>query len=82
MPKQRGIIVPFLIVLNVLVYIMWNMYGNDDTNFMQKNFLVSWEALAEGRVWTLITSAFSHNLLWMLLTDVHNHILPKNYPKA
>lgn len=29
---------------------------------MADNFLVSWNAIAEGRIWVLITSVFSHNL--------------------
>lgn len=28
------------------------------------HFLVSWTGLEQGRYWTLLTSAFSHNLFW------------------
>ncbi|MBI2519202.1 MAG: rhomboid family intramembrane serine protease [Bdellovibrio sp.] len=39
--------------------------------FMINNFLISWTALTEGRVWTLITSVFSHNLLWHLFINMY-----------
>jgi membrane associated rhomboid family serine protease len=64
--------VPVLIVVNVFVYLAWNysfgMVG--DPRFMIHNFLVSWDGLMQGRVWTLVTSAFSHNLLWHLLINM------------
>ena len=37
---------------------------------MIDNFLVSWTGLTEGRVWTLLTSVFSHNLLWHLFMNM------------
>lgn len=37
---------------------------------MRENFLVSWTALEQGRWWTLVTSAFSHNLLLHLLVNM------------
>jgi membrane associated rhomboid family serine protease len=37
---------------------MWLMLGQSP--FMLNNFLVSWNALVEGRYWTLLTSEFSH----------------------
>ena len=37
---------------------------------MVKNFLVSWESLTEGRYWTLLTSVFSHNLVWHLFMNM------------
>lgn len=38
--------------------------------YMSLNFLVSWDAVAAGRYWTLITSEFSHNLLWHFLLNM------------
>ncbi len=37
---------------------------------MTANFLVSWLHLEAGRYWTLITAAFSHNLLWHFLINM------------
>ncbi|GAA5982770.1 hypothetical protein JCM5350_006242 [Sporobolomyces pararoseus] len=57
-----------LIVANVLVYCAW-AYGQElagrfrDASwirFLQRNFTVSWQNITQGRVWCLLTSAFSH----------------------
>ncbi|GAA5897252.1 hypothetical protein JCM8208_003770 [Rhodotorula glutinis] len=57
-----------LIALNVGVYGAWQ-YGNalavrfrdaSWLKFLQRNFTVSWHNISSGRVWTLVTSAFSH----------------------
>ena len=37
---------------------------------MMENFLVSWELLSEGRFWTLITSAFSHNAVFHIVINM------------
>lgn len=37
---------------------------------MAENFLVSWDALAEGRYWTLLTSVFSHNWFWHIFINM------------
>ncbi len=60
--------------INIIVFFCWN-YGTGDISggeldFMFNNFLVSWSALLEGRVWTLATSVFSHNMLLHLLLNV------------
>jgi rhomboid-like protein len=58
---RRPIVVPIIIVLNVAVFLLW--HSNSTTSrFMYDNFLVSWQSLAEGRWWTLLTSVFSHNM--------------------
>jgi membrane associated rhomboid family serine protease len=59
-PYRRPVLVPLIIVINVGVFLMWGSLG--DSPFMRDNFLVSWESLAQGRYWTLVTSEFSHNL--------------------
>ena len=61
-------IVRYINVINILVFFCWN-YGNSEPEFMFNNFLVSWVGLMEGRVWTLITSVFSHNILLHLLMN-------------
>jgi rhomboid-like protein len=65
-------LIRILIILNVLVYVAWNFpTGNLLTpEFMFENFLISWDRLADGRYWTLLTSVFSHNLLFHLLMNM------------
>lgn len=58
----------YLIGLNVFVYLSWNYYesvavrfrDSSGLRFMSKNFTVSMRNLKEGRLWTLVTSCFSH----------------------
>ncbi|BGP40283.1 hypothetical protein JCM10450v2_004263 [Rhodotorula kratochvilovae] len=66
LPSQY--IVYGLIGLNISVYLAWS-YGQQlairfkDASwlrFLQCNFTVSWHNISQGRVWTLVTSAFSH----------------------
>ncbi len=50
-----------LIGLNVLVFILWSQArGSVLEGLMVQHFMVSVEALVHFRVWTLLTSAFSH----------------------
>ena len=50
-----------LIALNAAVYAAWQLWGLADPNqTMLAHFLVSPESVLSGRVWTLLTSAFSH----------------------
>ena len=51
-------IVPVLLAINTGVFILWLVLG--ESPYMIDNFLVSWNALAAGRYWTLLTSEFSH----------------------
>lgn len=39
--------------------------------FMINNFLVSWDHLATGRIWTLITSVFSHNMFFHIFLNMY-----------
>ncbi len=64
MNRTPKVLITILILLNVVVYLMWS-YGEEmgvSSRFMAENFLVSWAHLEDGRYWTLITSAFSHNM--------------------
>ncbi|MCE9522772.1 MAG: rhomboid family intramembrane serine protease [Alphaproteobacteria bacterium] len=56
---MRPVVLIFL-VLNAGVFVLWLVLGQ--SAFMIDHFLVSWDALAAGRVWTLVTSEFSHLL--------------------
>jgi membrane associated rhomboid family serine protease len=55
-------VVPILLAANIAVFLLWLLLGQSP--FMLENFLISWDALAAGRYWTLLTSEFSH--LWFL----------------
>ena len=63
-------ITTIIISLNILVFLLWIQFGNEHAKFMMDNFLVSWDTLHEGRYWSLITSAFSHNMLWHLFLNM------------
>lgn len=68
MPLSRPRFVSFLIFVNILIFLLWLAaalgFSNSTFNeqFMEQNFLVSWNGLVEGRYWTLLTSTFSHTL--------------------
>ncbi|KAJ1866426.1 hypothetical protein H4R99_003247 [Coemansia sp. RSA 1722] len=57
-----------IIALNGAVFLVWqsakgrsNSFGDNSlTNWMIKNFTTMWVNLSEGRLWTLVTPAFSH----------------------
>jgi len=57
-----------ILLLNGLVFLLWWWPGG--TSFMVENFLVSWPHVTEGRLWVLITSVFSHNLLLHLMVNM------------
>lgn len=74
--RPRSVLITIIIFLNVLVYMMWN-YGAEfaaeiglSPRFMNDNFLVSWSDLAQWRLWTLLTSAFSHNMFLHILLNM------------
>ncbi|GER49002.1 rhomboid family protein [Striga asiatica] len=56
-----------LIVANVAVFILWRVASPE---FMVKNFMISVDNFTSGRLHTLITSAFSHNEMWHLITNM------------
>lgn len=62
-----------LVLLNVAVFIAWHLSRNDEVRylFMANNFLVSWSSITNGRVWTLITSVFSHNAFLHLFFNMY-----------
>lgn len=58
--------------INVFIYLIWFLAGEYDFSYlMEQNFLVSWSALEEGRVWTLLTAAFSHHMFWHLFLNLY-----------
>lgn len=55
-------VVPILIGTNIGVWSLWNFWGLKDTqnyHFMMDHFTISLKNLQEGRIHTLLTSAFS-----------------------
>jgi rhomboid-like protein len=69
-PRNRSILVPLFLALNILVFVLWSTGGPAREAFMERNFLVSWDSLAEGRWWTLLTAVFSHSLFLHLLFNM------------
>ena len=56
-----------IVALNIAVFLLWQ-FG--DRSFMRDNFLVSYSQLENWRLWTLLTSVFSHNLFWHILINL------------
>lgn len=69
MDSQRSFVVTGIIVLNIAVFAMW-VLDWPSSSFMEENFLVSWDALVEGRWWVLLTSVFSHSMLLHLFVNM------------
>jgi len=63
-------IVPRIIKINILVFFLWYLIPMVNPEFMVRNFLVSWTTISEGRIWTLLTSAFSHNMFFHLFINM------------
>lgn len=57
-----------IITLNIIVFVMWYLMP---VEFMMNNFLVSYTGLMEGRVWTLITSVFSHSSFFHIFINMY-----------
>jgi rhomboid-like protein len=68
--RNRSFLVTFLISLNLIVFIAWHITSGARVEWMSLNFLVSWEGLAAGRYWTLLTSVFSHITFWHILANM------------
>src|SRR5438105_1041568 len=52
-----------IVAINLAVFLAWQvaiLRGGSAEQFMSDQFVVSWSAIAEGRIWTLLTSEFSH----------------------
>jgi membrane associated rhomboid family serine protease len=65
-------LIRIIFFFNVMIFLSWfYSFGNKvHLRWMMDHFLVSWQALMEGRYWVLITSAFSHNALFHLLINM------------
>jgi membrane associated rhomboid family serine protease len=60
-------VVNALLAANIAVFVLWIVAPLD---VMAGHFLISWLHLADGRVWTLVTSVFSHNMLFHLAINM------------
>jgi rhomboid-like protein len=69
--KDKPIFVILIIKLNLMVFFLWMISAFTYPEFMMKHFLVSWSGLLEGRVWTLVTSVFSHNLFFHIFINMY-----------
>lgn len=56
-----------IIFLNILIFISWQILNY---SFMAENFLVSSDNLLKGRIWTLLTSIFSHHIFFHLFLNM------------
>lgn len=60
-----------IVILNLLVFLGWSFAtSREEFYFMAENFLVSWNHLASGYWWVLVTSVFSHNLFFHLMINM------------
>lgn len=60
-----------IIALNVLVFVAWKLGdAYNYTPLMEAHFYTSPLHLKDGHFWTLLTSAFSHNMLFHLLINM------------
>jgi membrane associated rhomboid family serine protease len=65
-------IIRMIIALNIIVFLAWHLpMGFNTPSFMANNFLISWDALVEGRYWALIGSAFSHNMFLHIFINMY-----------
>ncbi len=66
---MRAPLVPFIIGLNIAVFLMWH-FSSFGPAWMEENFSVSWSGVDSGRYWTLLTSVFSHTWFWHLFLNM------------
>lgn len=64
--------VTITIGINLVVFVLWQLAKESESIalFMIDNFLVSWTGMMDGRVWTLVTSAYSHMDLMHVLVNM------------
>jgi membrane associated rhomboid family serine protease len=67
----RPTVVLVIIKINFVVFFLWWLSPSVYPKFMVQNFLVSWSGLLEGRLWTLLTSVFSHNMFFHIFLNMY-----------
>ena len=68
----RRLAVDGIVALNVVVFVAWQVGARvpEVGAFMERHFLVSLTSVEQGRIWTLLTSAFSHAAAWHLIINM------------
>jgi rhomboid-like protein len=66
---RGGSVVNAILFVNIAVSLLW-LTSTPSIPALAENFLISWTHLTSGRVWTLLTSVFSHNMLFHLLVNM------------
>jgi rhomboid-like protein len=66
---RGGSVVNAILFVNIAVALLW-LTSTPSIPALADNFLISWTHLTSGRVWTLLTSVFSHNMLFHLLINM------------
>jgi rhomboid-like protein len=69
--NSRPTVVLTIVKINVIVFFFWWLSPFLNPWFMLQNFLVSWTGLSEGRLWTLLTSVFSHNMFLHIFLNMY-----------
>ncbi len=71
--RPHNTIIKFIIWTNVLVFVLWSSASSnrDSFIFMAENFLISWNHLADGHYWTLLTAFFSHNMFFHIFLNMY-----------
>jgi membrane associated rhomboid family serine protease len=67
--RESLTVVNVIAAANVAVFLLWLMPAAP-LEFMAGHFLVSWLHLMDGRLWVLVTSVFSHNMMFHLLINM------------
>lgn len=62
-------VVKAILWINVGVFLLWWWLG-PRSSLAAENLVVSWDLLAEGRIWVIVTSVFSHSLTVHLLVNM------------
>jgi membrane associated rhomboid family serine protease len=65
----RLTVVNVILGLNVFIFLVW-MTGAVPAPFMTEHFVVSWNHLAAGRWWVLVTALFSHVMIIHLVINM------------
>jgi membrane associated rhomboid family serine protease len=67
--RSSAPVVNAILFANIVVFVLW-LLPAVSTQIMAEHFLISWRHLAAGRVWTVLTAVFSHNMLFHLLINL------------
>ena len=69
---QLAPVVAITIAINLLVFVLWQVAIQTPAveQFMAQNFLTSGDAVTAGRLWTLLTSAYSHFEFWHIFINM------------